>query len=425
MKRLSSKARAELVLVVWVLLAGLGLLQPGLLLVAVVVVVHLAVGLYFAQPGTTPRLQAQRRLSAGTVPDGDQLEIEVDVENLGSALDLVALDDGPPTGLTLADGESAAVVSLSPGERTGLRYTVRARRGRHQMEAVCAEVRDLLGCTVWQGEIACPVGVVALPRHEPLRSIAIAPRRMLVVPGTARARRGGAGIEWFGTREYRPGDPVRRIHWRALARWGTPAVIQFEEERAANVVVILDVRARAYPPDTGAEILDAGAGAAAALCDAFLQQGHRVALMLYGVYRHWVYPGYGRRHALRLHHELARAQLGTSAWFAELGRLPTQLLGSGSQLVLVSPLAPGDEDDLGRLAARGYPVMVLIPEVQAPESRTTEDLPDLALAERIVQLERRAILRRLRLAGVRLLVWDIGRPLAPLVRAGWRRLSWY
>jgi uncharacterized protein (DUF58 family) len=146
--------------------------------------------------------------------------------------------------------------------------------------------------------------------------------------------------------------------------------------------------------------------------------------MLYGMYRHFVFPGYGRRHARRLHHELAQARLGTSFWFGELGRLPTRILGSGSQLVLVSPLVPGDEGDLAWLAARGYPVMVLIPEAQPPARRAREDRQAVALAARLLALERRAVLRRLHSAGVRPLLWDINRPLAPLVRAGWRRSPW-
>lgn len=422
MKVLTPKARAELLLVLLLLLAGLALVQPGPVLLAAVLVVHLAAGLSLAQPAADPRLRASRRVSAETLAEGERLAVAVDVENLGPALDLVALDDGPPAGLPLLDGEAAAVAPLPSGAGMGLRYTVRAPRGRHALAGVRVEVRDLLGYAVWRTELACPATVTALPRQEPLRGIAIAPRRTLVVPGTARARRGGSGTEWFGTREYRPGDPIRRIHWKALARWGRLAVVEFEEERAAEVVVVLDVRLRAYPPETAQDLLDGGARAAAALCDAFLQQGHRVGLLLYGTYLDWVFPGYGRRHARRLSRELARARLGTSEVFAELGRLPTRLLGSAAQLVLVSPLVAGDEDDLGRLVARGFPVMLLVPEAPLPERQG--DLPELALASRLLDLERRAMLRKLRLIGVRTLVWDVRQPLAPLVRAGWGRVPW-
>jgi len=122
-----------------------------------------------------------------------------------------------------------------------------------------------------------------------------------------------------------------------------------------------------------------------------------VGLLLYGAYVDWVYPGSGRRHGERLLRELARARLGTSEVFAELTRIPTRLLRPGSQVALVSPLLPGDAEDLGILTARGYQVMVLVPDpttVPAPSLGG----PEVEIARRILQLERQAIVVRLHAA---------------------------
>jgi Uncharacterized conserved protein (some members contain a von Willebrand factor type A (vWA) domain) len=59
------------------------------------------------------------------------------------------------------------------------------------------------------------------------------------MPGTARARRSGVGLEFYGIREYRPGDRVRRLAWKAFARYGDLAIVEFEEERATEVAIIL------------------------------------------------------------------------------------------------------------------------------------------------------------------------------------------
>jgi len=417
----AAKTRTELTLLLLLLAAGFGFLQPGLVLLAVVLVAHLAIGLHLARPPGDPRLRARRHLSAGTLSEGDRLEVTVEVENPGPGLEMVALDDGPPPGLLL-EGETSAAGPLPAGGKMGLRYAVRVRRGRYRMPAVHVVVRDLLVYRTWQSEVACPATLTVLPRSGPVPGITICPRRTLVVPGTARARRGGSGTEWFGTRQYQPGDSIRRIHWKAVARWGKLAIVEFEEERAADVVVVLDVRQHAYPAESAQDLLDDAARAAAALSDAFLFQGHRVGLLFYGAYLDWVLPGYGRRHALRLRRELARARLGTSVVFDRLGRLPARFLRPGSQVVLVSPLVPGDEEDLGRLAACGYQVMVLLPEPPPPP--TGKDRPELALASRLLALERRAMVRRIRLAHVRPLAWDTRYPLAPQVRTAWRRVPW-
>jgi len=43
---------------------------------------------------------------------------------------------------------------------------------------------------------------------------------------------GGAGVEFHATREYRRGDPVKRIDWNRRARTGELATLELREERA-------------------------------------------------------------------------------------------------------------------------------------------------------------------------------------------------
>jgi len=418
----AAKIRTELVGAIALLALGFGLLQPGLVLLSVVLVTHLAIGMGLARPPGEPVLRAGRRLSAPTLFEGDGLQIEVDLENLGPDLEVVALSDRMPAGFRLEEGSPSAIGPLPGGAKLSLRYAVRVRRGRYQLPAVDVAAGDLLGYWSWQGRAPCPETVVVMPCSQPLQGIGIGPRRTLAVPGTARARRGGSGTEWFGTREYQPGDPIRRIHRQALLRWGRLAVVEFEEEHAADVMLVLDVRRPAYPDHGAEDLLDEAARATASLGDGFLLQGHRVGLLFYGTYLNWVLPGYGRRHALRMRRELARAALGTSAAFDRLGGLPVRLLRPGSQIVLISPLAAGDEEDLARLAACGYQVMVVIPE--PPSAAGGRDRPELTSASRLLALERKSMVRRLRHAHIRPVVWHTAYPLAPQLRAAWQRLPW-
>lgn len=418
----TGKARAEMTAAILALALGLALRQPGLVLLAAVLVAHLALGL-FGTPVPAPRLRALRRVSAGVLAEGERLEVVVEVASEGAALERVVVEDAVAASLGPLEGQAWAEGALPAGGRLALRYAAWPRRGWYALPAVRVQIPDPLGYRVWGAELPCPATVVALPRVEPLGGLQAGPWRPRPVPGTARARRGGAGSQWLGVREHRPGEPVRRVYWPALARWGRLAVVEFEAERAAEIVVVLDVRARAYPPETAVDLLDAAARAAAALCDAFLREGHRVGLLLYGIYLDWLPPGQGRRHARRLGWHLARARLGASEVFADLGRIPARLVRPGVLLVVVSPLAPGDEEHLGRLARRG-PVWLLVPEPPRATASPGERAPEQALAERLLAMERRAALRRLRRAGVRALAWDARRPLAPLLHAAWRRAPW-
>lgn len=52
-------------------------------------------------------------------------------------------------------------------------------------------------------------------------------------------QRGGAG-DFLGLREYRPGDPLRHVHWRTSARLGEPMVVERGHEVDDEVMVTLE-----------------------------------------------------------------------------------------------------------------------------------------------------------------------------------------
>ena len=49
------------------------------------------------------------------------------------------------------------------------------------------------------------------------------------------------------TREYRHGDPMRRVHWAATARHGELMVRQEESVTTPEATIILDQRLAAFP----------------------------------------------------------------------------------------------------------------------------------------------------------------------------------
>lgn len=53
----------------------------------------------------------------------------------------------------------------------------------------------------------------------------------------------GRGMAFSEVREYMPGDDIRTIDWNVTARFNTPYVKVFEEERELSVVILIDVSA--------------------------------------------------------------------------------------------------------------------------------------------------------------------------------------
>ncbi len=51
----------------------------------------------------------------------------------------------------------------------------------------------------------------------------------------------GHAATFFGTREYRPGDNLRRVHWPSTLRWGRMILKEFEQDTNLEVTCFLDL----------------------------------------------------------------------------------------------------------------------------------------------------------------------------------------
>ncbi|HEY5034881.1 MAG TPA: DUF58 domain-containing protein, partial [Candidatus Dormibacteraeota bacterium] len=91
------------------------------------------------------------------------------------------------------------------------------------------------------------------------------------------APRSGSGMELFGVREYRPGDPLRRIHWRSSARLGELVVREYEPPGVQTVGIFCDP----HPPSR--EAADQVARLAASEAWDCIRGGGRVVLWAPGL----------------------------------------------------------------------------------------------------------------------------------------------
>ncbi|MFN9790582.1 MAG: DUF58 domain-containing protein [Holosporales bacterium] len=75
----------------------------------------------------------------------------------------------------------------------------------------------------------------------PLPRLAL-PRANVHAPEALR-QRAGSGAEPWQLRPYHPGDPVRRIAWRASARTDTPLLLERRDEAAPQLDILIDTTA--------------------------------------------------------------------------------------------------------------------------------------------------------------------------------------
>ena len=107
----------------------------------------------------------------------------------------------------------------------------------------------------------------------------------------------GFNVEFAEYREYTPGDDLRYLDWRVLARSDRVFIKQFETETNLNCYLLLDTSG-SMDFTTGADTrLDYGASLAAALALLMLRQGDQVGLVTYDTaVRHFIPPRGNARH---------------------------------------------------------------------------------------------------------------------------------
>jgi uncharacterized protein (DUF58 family) len=388
------------------LLAGLALLDGRLLALALPLLVYLLAALLYGPYEV--RLRTSRAFSTDRAQEGDRVKVTLTVENKGQSLEEVLVSDRLPPGLELVEGRVAALASLPSGGQFEFAYTVRVNRGGFAFEEIEAEASDLLGLFRRRMALPAPGQFLVLPRATKLRSVAIRPLRTRSYAGPVPARQGGSGVDFFGVREYHVGDPRRWINWRVSARHPRALFTnEFEQERIADVGLILDARRRSEVRVRGRSLFEHAVGATASLAGAFLDSGNRVGLLIYGRSLDWTFPGYGKVQRERIVQALAHARTGDSQVFDRLDYLPTLLFPAQSQIVLVSPLCEEDLPMLIRLRARRYQVLVIRPDPVSFEAQGMAPEPAVQLAARIANLERTLLLRRLRQAGITVVDWQV------------------
>jgi uncharacterized protein (DUF58 family) len=140
-----------------------------------------------------------------------------------------------------ADIEDTDLVNLPPGGSVEITLSATPlRRGVLRFER-CRLLRpDPLGLVNASSGVDLPGELVVLPRCYPMPP--------LTLPGARRLQRGGVALshdvgdsqEFIQLRDYRPGDPLRHIHWPSFAKAGKPVVKEFQDEYFTRYALVLD-----------------------------------------------------------------------------------------------------------------------------------------------------------------------------------------
>ncbi len=403
--------------------AGVLVGEPAVLLAAVVGIGFAAYARSSALPPGT--VSIERTLETDRPAPGEEVEVSVTLTNEADRyLPDLRLVDGVPEALAVTDGSPRFGTALRPGERTSFSYTVEARRGVHTFGRAHLVARDLPGSTEQERSVEARTDttLTCVPRLRPLTEPVPLRGQATQYVGQVETPRGGDGVEFYATREYRRGDALSRIDWHRRARTGELTTIEFREERAARVVIVIDATAAAYRSAEPYEphAVDRAIDAAGRIYASLTGSGDRVGIAALSAEECWLAPGSGVDHAVETRALLAThpalspvpgEDRSTTRWQRRLRKR----LQPGTQVVFLAPLGSASGDRFAReFEAYGYPVTVVSPDPTA----------DRTPGHRLGRVARTLRISGLRAAGIPVVDWPRDRTVDEAIarhNEGWER----
>ncbi len=257
---------------------------------------------------------------------------------------------------------------VPPGGEVEARLTLAPhRRGRVTLTGVTVARRDPLGLVRALRPLPAPATLLILPRRYPVPPIALPGARRYQPGGVALAQSVGDSEEFVSLRDYRPGDPLKRIHWRSWARTGRPVVREHQDEFFVRHALVLDTFAPAPTP-----AFEEAVSVAASFACTVGTQDSLLDLVFVGPEAHAVTAGRGVGHVDRVLEILAAVRPCRDRPFATLSRLVLERSASVSGAICV--FLAWDEPRrqlVDRLRAAGVPAMVLVVTEPAPPGTDT------------------------------------------------------
>ena len=237
---------------------------------------------------------------------GEPLNVEVTIENPGSARRSIRVKDDVPETFDVDSAEFVA--DVPPRGLSVLEYrAVPKKRGSYALRRVDILTSSRLG--MWRRSRALPV-VSAVRVYPDVRQIArytlLARRDKLSILGVRRSRRLGTDNEFERLRDYAEGDEPRHMDWRATARRQKLTVRAHQVNQSQRVIFMIDCgRMMAGDVGGGLSPLDHAFNAMLMLSHIALIRGDQVGMLAYSDrVRAFVPPGGGARRINRLVHSV-------------------------------------------------------------------------------------------------------------------------
>jgi hypothetical protein len=225
------------------------------------------------------------------------------------------------------------------------------RRGVFQVSPARAGVLDPIGVYTRLPQKTAPHQITVLPRIVRVGQLSFLDSAAAGKQIPLNAAAVADATDFHGVRPWRPGEGLRRVHWKSTARTGQLHIVEWEEALASDTTVILDNQLAAVAGQGGDNSLETAITLAASIAAYLLENGYQFEMFYWGQ----AVAATKERHARE-----RKAGGGTKVAPPHLEHLQARNnseLGRVLHTLAALPVVPADEATLPRLCAAATPRM--------------------------------------------------------------------
>ena len=301
---------------------------------------------------------------------------------------------------------------LRAGEHAELWYFLKPlQRGIFKFDFIESQILSPFGLWRYKHLLKVEDEIRVYPNYAPVIEYALlATENHLSMMGILKFRRRGQGMDFHQLREFRDGDSIKQIDWKASSRMRKLIAREYQDERDQQIIIMLDSGHRMLARDGELSHFDHSLNALLLLAYVALRQGDSVGVSTFSHEdRRWIKPVKGVANINRLLNGIFDLQPGTSAPdYSSAARELVLRQRKRSLVLILTNLRDDDYDDLRasvqmlkkhhRVVVASLQERAISRQLEAPVIKLNDALS--VAATHAYQARRERLVRQLRNSGI-------------------------
>ena len=311
-----------------------------------------------------PSVKIRRETTSDNIFENGDMSVKFIVKNRGLGIGFVEIYDQLPPQARITKGSNYTLLYMKPWQEVSFEYSLKLPlRGHYHLGPVKMRVKDAFDLFYNERIEESIHSFSVFPEIEVLEEQIIKSRAPKLLSGAMPLNVIGTGTEFYSLREFVPGDSLRSVNWKALAKKGKMMVNETVREDVMDVILLLDAREVSAVGGGRDTPLEMSCRAAATYAKQLLDERNNVALMVYGESVERIDLDRGEHHLFKILTALSSATPKGNLKLEIVMKDMLPYIPSGSPIILFSSL--DDDHTLSEAftntISRGYTITTISP----------------------------------------------------------------